>query len=114
MELCELESIGVELCRDLLNKDYENIAQRLGYAIAFEKSAAVAIKEDFERSLLESGGTLEMAKFNVAVRFFPDGTSGFISLVECKFSFDNSNKEVLAEIIQNESGFYLEQISYEA
>ena len=114
MELCELESIGIELCRDLLNQDYENIAQRLGYAIAFEKAAAVAIKEDFERSLLESGGTLELANFNVVVRCFSDGTSGFISLIECRFSFDNSNKEVLAEIIQNESGFYLEQVSCEA
>lgn len=114
MEIAELENLGVELCRNLLDRNYESIAQQLGYAIAFEKSVSEAIKEDFERSILESGGTLELSKFDVMVNAFPARTPGFINLIECRFSFVNSNKEVLAEIIENESGCYLEQISCEA
>ena len=111
MEVAELENLGEELCRNLLNQDYACIAQKFGYAIAFKKSPAAAIKEDFEHSVIESGGTLENSKFNVAVKVFPSGTVGFVYLIKCRFIFANSEKEVLAEIIENENGFYLEQIS---
>jgi hypothetical protein len=111
MEAAELENIGTELCQSLLNQNYASIAQRFGYAIAFKKSPATAIKEDFEHSVIESGGVLENSKFNVTVKVFPKGTPGFINLIECRFVFANSDKEVLAEIIENEAGFYLEQIS---
>ncbi len=111
MKIAELKNLGVELCRNLLNRDYISVAQKLGYAIAFEKTHASAIKEDFERSIMESGGMLEHSKISVTVKPFPNGTPGFINLIECRFIFANSSKEVLAEIIENEAGCYLEQIS---
>jgi hypothetical protein len=99
MEIAELENLGVELCRSLLKRDYISVAQRLGYAIAFETIPAAAIKADFERSILESGGMLEHSKFSVTVKSFPSGTPGFINLIECRFIFANSNKEVLATAV---------------
>lgn len=111
MEIADLENLGEELCCSLLKRDYIGVAQRLGYAIAFERAPDSAIKEDFERSILESGGKLEHSTFSVTVKSFPSGTPGFIHLVECRFFFANSDKEVWAEIIENEVGCYLEQIS---
>lgn len=111
MDVIELENLGIAVCHSLLNQDYANIAQRYGYAIAFEKAPATAIKEDFEHSITKSGGALEYSNLNVTVKTFPSGTPGFINLIECRFIFANSEKEVLVEIIENEAGFYLEQIS---
>jgi len=112
MEVAELENLGVELCKSLLNQGYAYIAQRFGYAITFTKAPAAAIKEDFEHSVMEAGGTLESSAFNVTIKAFPNVSPGFINLIECRFFFANSKKEVLAEIIESEAGFYLlEQIS---
>ncbi len=111
MEVADLENLGVEFCQSLLKQDYASIAQRFGYALAFKQPPATAIKEDFEHSVIESGGTLKNSEFKIIIKFFPKGTPGFISLIECRFVFPDSKKEVLAEIIENEVGFYLEQIS---
>lgn len=111
MEKVELENMGIELCHSLLERDYMGIAARFGYAISFDRAPQDAIKEDFEDSIRQAGGALELSKFNVIVKSFPSGTPGFIDLIECWFSFPNANQEVLAEIIHNESGCYLEQIS---
>jgi len=111
MQNVELEGIGIELCRRLMARDYQHIAEWLGYAISFGRATKDAIKEDFEQSLHESGGALELSEFKVTVKTFDGSIAGLSNLIECRFFFPDSESEVLAEIIQNDSGFYLEQIS---
>jgi hypothetical protein len=111
LEITELENLGVSLCLSLLHSDFTRIAEHLGYALAGEKPSALAIKEDFERSLKESRGTLEHSKYDVVIKTFPRGAPGFVNLVECRFVFPNNPCEILVEIIENECGCYLEQIS---
>lgn len=111
MEITELENLGVSLCRSLLRSDFTRIAEHLGYALAGEKPSALAIKEDFERSLKESLGSLEYSEYDVVIKSFTRGTPGLVNLVECRFIFPNNPHEISAEIIENECGCYLEQIS---
>ena len=111
MEKAELEKIGVKVGKFLIERDYASIAQWLGYALSFSKTVECAIKDDFEESISQSGGILEKSKYQVEVKNFTVGTPGFTNLIEGRFIFTNSKKEVLVEIIHNELGTYLEQIS---
>ncbi|HMU65702.1 MAG TPA: hypothetical protein PKE57_01075 [Cellvibrionaceae bacterium] len=111
MEMEELQKLGEWLCRSLLARDFETIAKNLGYALAGEIPAVDAIKNDFDSALKESGGALECLRYDVAIKPFASGTPGFFNLIECRFAFSNANQEILAEIIENERGCYLEQIS---
>ncbi|MFO1370430.1 MAG: hypothetical protein U1F46_15670 [Marinagarivorans sp.] len=111
MEIAELERLGDTLCMSLLNQDFSDIAQNIAYALQAERPLAVAIKEDFECARTESGGNLELANYSVVIKKFQAGTPGFIHLIECRFTFPNTPKEILVEIIENEAGCYLEQIT---
>lgn len=111
MEITELERMGYMLCASLMKRDFSSVAQRLGYALHGGRPHAIAIKEDFEQSLAECGAALAQAKINLVIKVFPPGTPSFIHLVECRFLFPNSQAALLAEIIENEAGCYLEQIS---
>jgi len=114
MENTNFQETGISLCKRLIDKDYVSISKQLGYALAFDKPIDLAIKEDFENTLQESGCNLDNVKYDVAVKLFPKDESEFIRLVECGLSSSNCRGDILAEIIQNKQVVYLEQISYVA
>ncbi len=111
IESMNFEEIGINLCQLLKHKDYDSIAEQFGYALAFNKPIKIAIKEDFENVLQESKFDLDNSKCNVIIKIFPKNELNIIRLIECRLKSYKSQGYILAEIIQNDSGLYLEQIS---
>jgi len=105
--------IGQDLCRYLIHGDYTIIATEFGYSIAFDKPIELAIREDFETALQKCECDLNDVICNVVIKEFSKNEPGLIRLIECRLCSPKSHGCILAEIIQNETGIYLEQISYE-
>ena len=108
----KLEEIGLKLCQNLKNRNYSNIAKEFGYAIAFEKPIEIAIKEDFENALQASKCDLNSLICEISIKQFHQDQSEFLHLIECILKPVQAKSRILIEVIQNKSGFYLEQISY--
>jgi len=78
-----LASFGKEAAAMLMQKDFASLASRFGYALAYGRELAAAIKEDYERAM----ATPIEAKLNtppsVKVKYFTPNDSGLFALVEC-------------------------------
>ena len=95
-----LSALGVEAIGLLRSGEYSVLAERFGYALAFQRDPAVAIQEDLASCLvkLHAAALSPVASIVPGVRYFPP-TEGFIvSLVEIWVPADNG-RELLVELI---------------
>ena len=80
-----LAIIGKEARALLMRRDYAALANRFGYALAYDRSPAAAIEADFVRAVsspitVGSGAYLPVA---VTVKYFLPNDSGLFAVVEC-------------------------------
>ena len=111
-----LASLGVEARRLLSSGDFAALAERFGYALAYDLDPAVAIERDLARALNELQATALEASTNRAprVRYFKPNDVVLVALVEVWVQTDIC-KNVLIELIvtgkESNRHVILEQIS---
>ncbi|MBR7800108.1 hypothetical protein [Undibacterium fentianense] len=115
-----LADIGAELVRMIKDRDYILIAERFGYAKAFDRPLAEAIATDIDFCHIEEGRTAVISLANEArilVKYFKQpNSSNLFGLVECFLPLEQDAGELLAELIITikDQEFYvcLEDVSY--
>ena len=112
-----LSKLGEEACRLLVTKDFQGLADRFGYALAYGEGEATAIRGDFERCLSDlnvSHGKLNGVVESITVKYFQPNDAKLVAVVECVLLFDK-NARTLIELIAAKNGentnLYLEEIS---
>ena len=96
--------------------EFEVLASRFGYALAFGRAPAVVIQEDLMISLGHIGslGLASNDEFGCEVNFFAPNTSALLAVIECVVPAENEG-QVLVELVVSSSGsnkyVTLEQIS---
>lgn len=112
-----LSGFGEEVCRLFIARDFQGLANKFGYALAYDRDPAAAIEADFERCLSgrdpshnEQSSNIE----SVAVKNFTPNDTGLLALVECVVLVDKVSR-VLVELIVAKNGentnLYLEDIN---
>ena len=108
-----LSRFGEEACRLVVARDFHGLAERFGYAFAYNREAAAAIQADLEHCLAGRGASLASMD-SVTVRRFKPNDTGLVWLIECVLLFDKSVR-VLVELIVAKNGeahnLYLEDIN---
>ena len=116
LDKAALTRLGYEAISLLQKEDFKKVADRFGYALAFDQSPPIAIENDFRTCLCKFGTGAERpsAQPSVIIKYFPPGDRPFVALVECTFTACEGCR-ILAELIVTSSGddhfATLEQIS---
>lgn len=108
---------GRELVALLKRGEFGSVAERFGYALAFDRDPAVAIQDElascvseFQERELPDTSSAE----SVVVKYFNPNESNLFAVVECEFK-EPQGCPVLAELIVTASGeerhVHLEQVS---
>jgi hypothetical protein len=117
-----LAEFGAELVEMIRGEAFELIANRFGYALAFERPKADAIATDIDLCLSSEGRFATLSKGNdarISVKYFrqPNGANLF-GVVECFLPLNQDSGELLAELIvtTKDDDYYvtLESVSYAA
>ena len=110
--------LGEEAASLLVQGDYRGLADRFGYALAFGKDPAEAIRADVEACLSEGGQTSALAtpaQSKIRIKHFSASDLPLFALVECKLELADGSGSTLIELIGTEKGnerhMTLEQIS---
>jgi hypothetical protein len=118
-QICEpsLSNFGEEACRLFIARDFQGLADRFGYALAYDRDLAAAIEADFDHCLSgHSGARSEQASIveSVRVRNFQPNDTGLLAVVEC-ILLVHKGARVLVELIAAKNGenvhLYLEDIN---
>ena len=117
-----LANFGSELVRMIKDRNYDQICNRFGYALAFGRPLADAVASDIELCLMGDGrsAVINLAyEARILVKYFKQpNSSNLFGLVECFLPLDQDSGELLAELIvtTKENKFYvgLEGVSYAA
>lgn len=115
-----LSQLGEEAVSLLEKRDFRSLADRFGYALAFDKDPATAIEEDLQ-SCINEFQTLpdpqNPAPPSIVVKYFKQNDSALFALVECVFT-TSKGCPILAELIVTSKGEVkyatLEQVSLTA
>jgi len=111
-----LATLGADAVRLLCSGQVEALEARYGYALAFDRERATAIREDLASCLIEFGATKLVGLHEpvAEVKYFERNGSGLFALIECWVPTDNA-KSVLIELVVMSDGkenhLTLEQIS---
>lgn len=111
-----LKAIGQDVVQLLRSGEIDVLAARFGYALAYGRDLAVAIREDLAECLeqIGSAGLARDAEFDCQVKFLAPNSSSLVAVVECAIPARNGD-EVLVEVVITSNGpdryATLEQIS---
>ncbi|MBS1767556.1 MAG: hypothetical protein JST05_09175 [Acidobacteria bacterium] len=114
-----LRRLGVEAVSLLAQGDYQELANRFGYALAFGKGPAKSIRDDMEACLSESDPTSTLAMPihpEITVKYFnADKQFSLFALVDCRLKLADGSGSIQVELVcsekENERHVTLEQIS---
>ena len=67
----------------LMKHDYSGLANRFGYALAYDRAPAAAIETDFSRAVASLHSVVSDAKPSVVVKYFTPNDTGLFAVVEC-------------------------------
>jgi hypothetical protein len=116
-----LARLGEEAIRHIKNQNYHALADRFGYALAFDRAQADAIQTDLLTCLSQSGvnATVSTAAApEIAVKFFQPNGANLFAVVECTAPLTGGSGRALVELIVTSTAegkhVCLEQISYAA
>ena len=116
LDVTSLAALGDEARRLLFAGDIDALAARFGYALAFERKPADAIREDIASCLSQLGGTQFVATGwqDPRVSYFKPNDTGLLALVECLVPTENA-ASMLVEVTVTSNGIEahatLEQVS---
>lgn len=109
--------VGEEASRLLQARNFIEVAERFGYALAFDHTPAAAIERAIEKAAsrhLDPDAFPAPAFVGAKVSYFEPNGTGLRALIECSIEF-NPGQRVLAEFIVAENAgrlnLFLEQIS---
>jgi hypothetical protein len=111
-----LTKFGAEAVYLIKNRNFSELAERFGYALAYDRSVAQAIEEDFEQCLSEAEIQSSQNSSSIEVKYFKPNTVPLYAVVECITPI-NEEATVLIELVVtggDEKYITLEQISYVA
>ncbi|MHC9087076.1 hypothetical protein ACYX7E_18870 [Luteimonas sp. RIT-PG2_3] len=115
-----LSNFGAEAIQLLSSGDGQALADRFGYALAFGREPAVAIREDLAACLAQVHAVSlapEAKRSAPAVKYLEPNDSGLFALIEC-LALTNTGAGLLVELVVTTSGqdkhVCLEQISVAA
>ena len=101
--------------------DYRGVADRFGYALAFGKDPAEAIRMDAEACPSQRGASGQLAVSGegaINVRFFKSSDAPFFAAVACKIKLaccsGNLDIDLIVTTKDNERHVTLEEISHRA
>ena len=97
---------GREAVSLLEKRDFELLANRFGYALAFGRSPVVAIESDFQSCLSEFRASSEPRSAvppSMGVKYFKPNGANLFAVVECVFN-TLEGCSILAELIVSSSG----------
>jgi hypothetical protein len=110
--LTQLGADAIELVKD---RDFTTLAERYGYALAYQRNLAHAIEEDFDRCLANSEIQSSQNKQSIQVTYFKPSSISIYASVSC-ITPVSSSKSVLIELVVTADGeekyITLEDISY--
>ena len=114
-----LARLSAEVCELISKGGYRELADRFGYALAFDKDPAEAIQVDVDSSLLEGGAFTRLASPSepeIKVRRFKPNDANFVALVECRLELMDGTGGLFVELVVtavgDEKHVTLEQISH--
>ena len=111
-----LRRLGTEATELLCSGQYTRLAQRFGYALAFHREPAQAIKEDVKACLAQTGALSFTSNVghNVSITYYSQNEAGLFALVACELGTDqgtNALLELAVTHIDTAAHVTLEQIS---
>jgi hypothetical protein len=108
IDVHSLSQLGAEAVALFAKRDFQGLADRFGYALAYDRDPAQAIAADLESSLLNSQEPPEQNVPSITVKYFKFNSSNLVALVECVMLFD-SKVPILIELIVNsfDGGMYI-------
>ena len=117
----DLIKFGEEVINLIRGKEYKELANRFGYALAYGKDPSTVIKNEIDMCLSQLGDYSELTETiskEIIVKYFENNDTGLVAVVECSLSMENSAGEMLVELIvtrkDGENYVTLEQISHAA
>lgn len=95
-----LMALGEEARTLLIRHDYSGLANRFGYALAYDCPASTALEADFLRAVASPimAGSDEYLPGSVTVKYFSQNDAGLFALVECPVAVADG-AAVLLELI---------------
>jgi hypothetical protein len=115
-----LTELGLEVTSLIEEQKYKELADRFGYALAYEENPSDVIKKETSSCLSQAGEEATIAPIKnpkILVKYFKPNSSNLIAVVECTLIIDNGIGEILVELIIAGNGVEkhvsLEQISYQ-
>jgi hypothetical protein len=90
---------GAEAVRLLCSGEIDALASQFGYALAYQRQPAAAIREDLRRCLAEiNASSLALGAELPTVKYFEPNNAKLFALVECLAIADNGRR-VLVELV---------------
>lgn len=78
-----LSAFGEEARAMLMRHDYSGLANRFGYALAYDRAPAVAIETDFLRAVASPHNVCSDTCPPTVVKYFASNDTGLFAVVEC-------------------------------
>ena len=114
-----LSVLGAEVVRLIKTANYQELATRFGYALAFGQEPSAVMEQEIAMCLSEEGrcATIDdAANPDISVQYFKPNDSNLFALVKCFLPLLQDPGEILVELIVTsegrESHVCVEQISY--
>ena len=109
-----LAALGEEASTLLLQRDYVALANRFGYALAYDRDHAAAIEADFLNALASPLDANADGPISIAVKYFSENDPALFALVECTVRV-TATAAVLLELIvagkDENKHIFIEEIS---
>jgi len=114
IDVHSLSQLGAEAVALFATRDFQGLADRFGYALAYDRDPAQAIAADLASALLNGQEPSEQNAPSITVKYFKPNSTRLVALVECVMLFDNK-VPILVELIVNSfdggMNIYLEDVN---
>ena len=114
LDVASLTAQGEAAGQLLADGAFDELAERYGYALAFERERAGAIRADTREALVSVGATgFSSDPASTRVSYFNQAGSGLFALIEVQIPVDSGNTILLELIVSGDMPLHvtLEQIS---
>ena len=83
IDVKSLSAFGEEARAMLMRHDYSGLANRFGYALAYDRAPSAAIEADFLFAVASPHKVESCARPQVVVKYFAPNDTGLFAVVEC-------------------------------
>jgi len=83
----------------LIQRDYSGLANRFGYAVAYDRALATAIEADFLSAVASPYHVASDAHPSIVVKYFAPNDTGLFAVVECTVPVADGAAVLLALIV---------------